>query len=183
MKKINGFTLIELMITLAIAAILLTVAVPSFRTFIENNKAITQVNEVLSAHNLARMEAIKRGSTVTVCTSSNGTACSNSTNWKNGWIVFNDLNANGAHNVTPGNTDCESAADDCILKVQGILTGGTVFSTAVASITYGADGRKQGAFNNVFSLTVTPAHCTGNNQKTININSTGRPEVTEAACP
>lgn len=179
MKKINGFTLIELMITLAIAAILLTVAVPSFRTFIENNKAITQVNDVVSAHNLARMEAIKRGSPVTVCTSSNGTACSNSTNWKNGWIVFNDLNANGTHN----GTDCNSLADDCILKVQGALTGGTAFSTAAAAITYAADGRKQGAFNNVFSLTVTPAHCTGNNQKTINIISTGRTEITEAACP
>jgi type IV fimbrial biogenesis protein FimT len=179
MKKTNGFTLVELMITIVIAALLLTVAVPSFRSSIENNKVIAQTNEVVSAHNLARMEAIKRGVPVTVCTSTNGIACSASTNWKNGWMVFSDMNGNGVHN----GTDCNSAADDCILKVWGALSAGTNFTNATAAVTYSADGRKQGAFANVFSLSVTPVHCSGNRQKTIRIISTGRPEVTQVACP
>lgn len=68
----SGFTLIELLITLAVLAIILAFGVPSFRTLIENNGVTTQANTFLSAINLARAEAIKRGAQVSLIAESGG---------------------------------------------------------------------------------------------------------------
>ena len=73
MKPLRGFTLIELMITLAVAAILLTVAVPSFQTLIKRNALTARTNNFIADLHFARGEAAKRGSDVSVCPSSNGT--------------------------------------------------------------------------------------------------------------
>jgi len=83
MKKQHGFTLVELMIGLAIAAIVLTIGIPSFNDLVRNNRMTTQVNQVVGTMNLARSEAIKRGQSVDV------TATSGDANWKSGWTVEN----------------------------------------------------------------------------------------------
>lgn len=87
-----GLTLIELIVTVGIAAILLGVAAPSFTTVIQNTRFTTQIGELNGALLLARSEAIKRRAAVTVCQSTNGTACGGGTNWETGWIVFLDTN-------------------------------------------------------------------------------------------
>ena len=96
MNRQHGFTLIELMITLGIAAILLTVAVPGFNTTIKNNRLITQTNLLVSSIGLARSEAVKHGRTATVCVNSAQPAvqCTAETNWELGWMVWVDLNTN-----------------------------------------------------------------------------------------
>ena len=66
MKMGRGFTLLELMVAIAVLAILATVGVPSFRELIQNNRVVTQTNELVSALNFARTEAIKRGRSVEV---------------------------------------------------------------------------------------------------------------------
>jgi type IV fimbrial biogenesis protein FimT len=66
MKFCRGFTLLELMVTVAVLAILLTVGVPSFRDLIQNNRVTTQTNELVTALNFARAEAVKRGRSVQV---------------------------------------------------------------------------------------------------------------------
>ena len=81
MRKENGFTLVELMIGLAIAAIILTVGIPSFNDLVRKNQMTTQANELIGALNLARSEAIKRGSSVSI------TSTSGDSNWKDGWSV------------------------------------------------------------------------------------------------
>ena len=90
MKKNSGFTLLELLITLAIVAILLTVGVPSLRSMMQGNQLVASTNELLSALHVARSEAIKSNSRVTICESSNGTSCTTTGDWKDGWIVFID---------------------------------------------------------------------------------------------
>jgi len=95
MKKQRGFTLVELMMTLVIASIVMTLAVPSMRDLIQNNRITGQVNEMVTAFNLARMEAIRRGSPVSVCASTDQASCSGANNWATGWIVFTDTNAAG----------------------------------------------------------------------------------------
>ncbi len=96
-----GFTLIELMVTIAIAAILIGVAIPSFTTSITRNRLTASTNDFVTALNLARSEAIKRGQHVVVRKTG--------TNWENGWQVFVDIDRSTAakENVLDAGTDIE----------------------------------------------------------------------------
>ena len=85
--KSAGFTLLELMMTLAILAILLAVAIPSFRDTIihtQRRAALSSINDALA---LARTEAVTRSAPVILCASANHTACSNQNLWERGFIV------------------------------------------------------------------------------------------------
>jgi type IV fimbrial biogenesis protein FimT len=100
--RARGYTLLELIITMSIAAILLTIAVPSFRYVTNSNRIAGEVNGLLGDLQFARAEAIKEGRTVTVCVSVDGATCANSTTWQSGWIVFSDPTDVGV--VDPGET-------------------------------------------------------------------------------
>lgn len=93
-KNTNGFTLIELVVTISILAILITVAVPSFISSIESNRISSYLQEVSGAVRYTRSEAIKSNRTATICASSNQTSCAGS--WNQGWIIFDDLNGDGS---------------------------------------------------------------------------------------
>ena len=86
--RARGFTLLELMVTISVAAMVLAIGVPSFVDLVRNNRAATNVNELLTAFAIARSESIKRGSNVSVCRSSDGATCTAA--WSDGWIVFSD---------------------------------------------------------------------------------------------
>jgi len=96
-----GFTVIELLVTIAIAAIVMGLAVPSFNSAIKNNRLTAEVNMFVGALNLARSEAIKRNHNVAICKSNDGATCVTAGNWEQGWLVFGDLNNNGL--FEPGN--------------------------------------------------------------------------------
>jgi type IV fimbrial biogenesis protein FimT len=93
-RAASGFTLIELMVTVSVAAILLTVGVPSYTQMIQNNRMSSQANEFVAFLNLARSEAVKRGLRVTLCKSSDGVSCGTSGDWDQGWIAIIDSNNN-----------------------------------------------------------------------------------------
>jgi len=88
MNKSRGFTMMELLVTVVVAAILASVAVPAFNTFVQNDKLLSGSNSLVYSLNLARGEAIKQdvGGGVTVCASANGTTCGGT--WAQGWIVL-----------------------------------------------------------------------------------------------
>jgi type IV fimbrial biogenesis protein FimT len=119
-----GFTLIELMVTIALAAIILTQAVPSFNALVQNNRLISQKNEFISTLNLARSEALKRGTRVTVCASTDQTTC-DTADWEQGWIVFSDRNAD---RVLDSGTGACLATEDCLIRVSVGLSDGNSLS-------------------------------------------------------
>lgn len=82
-----GFTLIELMVTIAVASVLIMVAVPSFNDAILNSKLTGNANNLLSSIQIARSEAIKRNTVVLLCRSADGKSCATSGGWEQGWIV------------------------------------------------------------------------------------------------
>ena len=98
MKKGKGLTLIELVVTLAVALILLTMGIPMFSSITANNRATTQTNSIVTALQVGRSEAVKRGVMVSVCSKNSGsTACAGNNDWLNGMLVFEDLDEDGSY--------------------------------------------------------------------------------------
>lgn len=128
--------MIELMVGIVILAILLAVAVPSFQSAVASSRLTTTTNDLVSALSAARSEAIRRGSRVTVCKSSNGTQCTTAGDWSQGWIVYTD----------PTRTATDAAVDtgEVILATGTASTAGTVLAgtTGMTSfVSYAANGQ------------------------------------------
>lgn len=137
----RGFTLIEMLVTLSIAAIMLTIAVPSFRIFLLNTRITSQTNDFVLALASAKSEAVKRGVNVTVCPRNTNTACLASTTWDTGWLVFVDNDGGGTVNGA-----------DVILQVRAPLEGSnTLRSGARQRVTFQNTGFSSG-FNDTFRL-------------------------------
>lgn len=96
-KHPGGFSLVELLIVFALAAILLGMAAPSFSALIASNRLTGHINHLAGHLNYARSEAIKNRNNVIVCKSPDGMNCNNSSHWEEGWIIFVDDNTDRQH--------------------------------------------------------------------------------------
>jgi type IV fimbrial biogenesis protein FimT len=166
MKKETGFTVIELMVTLSVAVVLVTMAVPAFNTFVQNNRITVQANDLVTAINLSRDEALKRRTTVTVCSSADGASCGG--DWHDGWIIFTDADADSTVDV----------GTDQVLRAWGALAGGATITTIPTSLRYSGIGLVN--TNAVFQLRIPD--CKGNLARDINVSVTGQPSVSHSAC-
>jgi len=86
-SALAGFTIIEMMVAVALAAILLAIAVPSFKDASLGSQLRSASSELMVSASLARSEAIKRNAPVELCTSSDGKTCGTG-GWQQGWIVL-----------------------------------------------------------------------------------------------
>jgi type IV fimbrial biogenesis protein FimT len=166
----RGFTIIEMMTAILILAILVAIAVPSFRSIIQNNSIVANHNELVASLSYARSEAIKRVTSVTVCSSTNNTSCAASNNWSTGWIVFNDPNANAT--VDAGETVIEAKGG----AIGGVTLNGVAGLNSVRFTGTGMIGTAAGTFR------VQKSGCSGNNAREIAIAVTGRVSTTRVAC-
>jgi type IV fimbrial biogenesis protein FimT len=87
-RAARGFTLVELMVTLLVLAVLLGLAVPSFRDAALSSRLTGYANDLVASVQIARSEAIKRNATVTLCASTNGSTCATAGGWEVGWIIL-----------------------------------------------------------------------------------------------
>lgn len=129
LRRSQGITLVEVVITAAILAIIAAVALPSFNNVIIANRLAANANEMVGSLQTARSEAIRRGSRVVVCASSTGSSCAGT--WSDGWIAFEDRNRDGA--VSGGETILRAHSAPTDLQVLASSNVGT-------SITFRPDG-------------------------------------------
>ena len=174
-----GFTLIELLVTMAVAAILLAIAVPNYQTFVLNSRMSAQSNDFLSALLLARSEAVKRGTLVSVCKSANSATCTAGGTWAQGWIVFVDGN-------TAGTLDGAGANADVLIRGFPALSGNDTLvgsANVVNFVSYQASGATAGTNGTVSLCPPSPAVVPG---RDIQITAPGLARVQNppaAACP
>lgn len=167
----SGFTLIELMVAVTVLSVLLAMSVPSFREFTRSNRVTAAHNDLLTAFTLARSEALKRTTPVSVCASSNGTSCTGATNWAAGWIVFTDANG------TAGTVD----AGDTVLQQWTALNGDMTLSGSAAFVQYTATGMVAPATARTFDAYATG--CSGPKLRRLGVSAIGAVTGTTQSCP
>lgn len=111
----KGFTLVELMVTLAIVAILATVAVPSFQDMVNNNRLTSQANEFITALNYSRSEAVKRGTSITLTANTDG--------WQAGWTIGDGTDTIRNYAAFSGGSALTSSSDTVTYKGTGFVSG------------------------------------------------------------
>lgn len=166
-----GMTLVELLITVAVVGVLMAVGVPEMQSFLQRRALDAQVDTFMNSLRFARSEALKAGTRVSMCISSNPAAAtpacsaSGADGWAAGWIVFRDLDGDGA--VDNGT--------DIILRVQQSLTrqsGG--IANSAATITFASNGLVPGGAANFRFQPKTGQSSSG---KSICMAITGRPRI------
>lgn len=165
-----GFTLIELMVTVAVLAVLIAVAAPSFVSIINGSRLTSHANELVASLQQARMEAIRRNASVTVCRTTNGAVCdAGAGNWT-GWLT-----------VVAGNGE--------VLRSSSAKAPVRISSPA-SSITFRADGlawAAGGLLANDITVCIPTTH-PAENRRMVSIGSGSRVSVATAgdgngACP
>lgn len=179
-KQQEGFTLIELMVTVAVLAIVVAMAAPSFNNQINNNRSVALAEEIITAINFARSEAVHRGRRVSICASDDGASCSGG--WTDGWIVV----ADSAASDTAASPVINSAATD-VLRRWEAPKGDPNLTVAQASgaVTFirftrlGTLGMPNG--ENVI-LNSSYSGCSGNSARQITIGLAGLIRTASTSC-
>ena len=173
-----GFTLIELVITIALLGILLAWAIPNVRTFIKNARISSTASELMGDIGVARQEAQRRGVVVEICASTNGTTClTGSVDWLNGWIIRTVTTGQIIrYNQTPGGPSSGRVAYN-LLTANG--------PAAIAFIPSGSMSTTVGSAPPVIiNVRDDRASASGDTtQRDISVTLVGRPQVLKVSGP
>lgn len=172
-KAVAGFTLLELMVTVAIVAILLAVGLPSFEGILRSNRVATSTNDLMASISLARSEATRNPTGAAICTSSDGVACGGT--WNNGWMVWIDVDGDG----TP------DAGERVVRYTQGnpklALTSAPSAGSATLIL---FDARGRVADNRTITFGLQPSTCatTLRLRRQLVVQRTGSVRITRGYC-
>ena len=164
-RHITGFTLLELMVTVSIAAILLALALPSFQSSMRSNRVATATNELLASLALARSEAVRNTRGAGVCASADGASCG--IDWNSGWLVWTDANGTGA----------VDAGEPVVRYSQGKAS--TLIAGTATTLAFNPRGRLLGGEQN---LSIVPADAS-TPLRCLTIGATGQTRTSQVACP
>lgn len=173
----SGFTLLELIITLAISAILIGLAMPSLQSLIGDSEMTSTTNEFVYSLQTARSEAIKRAGSVGLCPSTAPEAdepVCDGTDYARGWIVFFDADGNGSRETT----------DQIVLQAEErssrfIFTSDAAFAQRIY---FGPSGTSINPVGVPLSGVINISYSSGEEQRTVRIAANGRINtVTQAA--
>ena len=179
----RGFTLVELLVTLAVAAILLALATPSFADLLRANRLAAANNALVTALNVARAEALRRGQPVTICASADQRSCSSSTDWATGWVVFQDTTMSGA----PAAPQSASGSDyeQRMVSVSPAADAGFSLTGADRWYRYSPTGTLSWSTAGTLgerSFVLRNSLCHGNQQRRITVNRIGRLRSAAESC-
>jgi type IV fimbrial biogenesis protein FimT len=181
----KGFTLVELMVTISVLAVLMAVGIPSFQGVIASSRVTTATNDFMATLAQARSNAIRRGARVTVCKSADGATCVTTGGWEQGWIMFNDDN----HSAVNPSVD----SGETITFSSPALTNGIVMKGNMDYVSFGADGLPKnmngsGYFGTIRICSTVASLSSDKRARDLVINRTGRslvqrPTNIAATCP
>lgn len=168
--KLQGFTLLEMMVTLAVVAILIMFGIPSMQGFTKNARLSAQSNEFITGIQLARSAAIKQQRNASICISttisSTPPTCTGGTDWSAGWVVWVDQDRDGTLDAAE------------VLRVAEPLDGTSTFiSTTLGQFTYAATG----LVNAADTLTMCDDR-NGETGRQISITAAGRVNLARVTC-
>ncbi|MCS4279498.1 GspH/FimT family pseudopilin [Stenotrophomonas rhizophila] len=168
LRRSNGFTLIELMVTIAVLAILITLGMPSFQGVLRSNRAATTTNELMASLALARSEALKNTRGAGVCASSDGSAC-NGDSWGAGWMVWSDADGSGTFD-----------AEEPVLRYSA---GSPRMLGSEDNLTVAFDGRGRNRAATALDITLKPDECGDQPlQRTLRLSAIGQVRVERESC-
>ncbi len=142
----RGFTLIELLVVIAIIVIGTGIAAPQMTKMMGTNRVQTEASALVGDLQYARTEAIKRGSWVTACPSTDGSTCLTANTWHSGWIVFGDVAGNGVY---------DSSTDGPVLRVRAAAKSGDTIVAAPQPSPNAVTFNREGLTTNLGTSTVT----------------------------
>ncbi len=171
----RGFSLIELMVTIAVLAVLVTIGLPSFQSSMRTNRVATGTNELLASLALARSEAIRNPGGAGICASEDGESCGGE--WNDGWLVWLDSDADG-----------EPGDDERILRH---VEGTEHISVVEQALGVGAEAHKvmfdtRGLSTTdarQFVLQATDCRAGQSLVRTLSLSMVGQVNVTRGTCP
>lgn len=145
-----GFTLYELLITMLVVGVLVSISVPGFVVFGQNSRMSAAANDLLGSFHLARSEAVRLKDNVTICASANPTAndptCSGT--YKNGWIVFHDTDG-----------DTQRGTGETLLRSHPPLPDRITVQTQGDYFAYGPSGLGRGQVRQAIPPTTSAVFC------------------------
>jgi type IV fimbrial biogenesis protein FimT len=166
-----GFSLIELMVTIAIVAILLALGLPSFEGSMRSNRVATTTNEMLASLALARSEAIRGSHKSVICASVDGSTCGAGLDWNDGWIVAADFDRDAAG-------DFEQIVRYVQAHPRVVFAG-----TAATKIEFDYRGRPN-PVGSAGTITVQPDQCPTDQalRRELTLNGVGQVTTKRTAC-